>query len=497
MKNMKCLLPNMGRLSFCFIVLLAVSCEKDRSSDEQNENLQSVTFKVSGFSNAVSPLKTAAAKINAKASNNPSATQNYVEGNLYFWSFNESKLEPDIAYQTAEKPSITYLKGVNIDERIPNLVGSGYKYEDYAAGGAISCDGPSEILIKMPIQGTDQITQFGFDAGSSGTGPKDFELYYSIDEGKTYEVIQLENQFGDTKASTKNSYNYQLSDKNIVGSQLWFKFIPKEGTRGEGSTFNPTSGTFRFDNIRLVGLAQHSQAGSSINKLHYFLFHKDKPELIVTGAVGYEEASNFTLNLAKGRYSICFISNESTKDLLLPENPTLSSFYVGNTFANASASIFGYVGELEVTDGTAESQISLQRLFSQVKLEFTDAVDLSVISKIGISQQHDPFFYAPFNPQLANPILDQTDIDITANFNTNKQLVFNQFMGVKPTAVPVKYTVVVYSSTGVLRNFQLESILKNNMQLVFRGNLLDQSSSNGKFQVSKQMDWDGQKEGEF
>ncbi len=493
---MKCLLSKMSRLLFCFIVLLAVSCEKDRSSDEQNESLQSVTFKISGFSNAVIPFKTAS-KANAQASSNTSTTQKYVEGKLYFWSFNHETLEPDIAFQAMDKPSITYLKGTNTDERVPNLVGSGYKYEDYIAGGAISCDGPSEILIKIPIQGVDQVTQFGFDAGSSNTGPKDFELYYSINEGKTYEVLQLENQFGDTKASTKNSYNYLLSDKNITSSQLWFKFLPKEGIRGDGGAYNALSGAFRFDNIRLLGMGPSSQVGNPINKLHYFLFHKDKPELVVIGIVGYEEASNLTLSLAKGRYSICFIANESTKDLLVPEKPTLSSFYVGNTFANASASIFGYVGELEVIDGTGESQISLKRLFSQVKLEFTDAVDLSVISKIGISQQHDPFFYAPFNPQLANPILDQTDIDITTGFNTNKQLVFNQFMGIQPAEVPVKYTVVVYSSTGVLRTFQLESTLKNNMQLVFRGNLLDQSSSSGKFQISKQMDWDGQKEGEF
>ena len=494
---MNSLFSKKGRLSFYVIILLAIySCKKDGSVDEENESLQAVTFNISGFSNAATPFKTAS-KASSKASSNVSTAQNYVEGKLYFWSFNHGTLEPDIAFQAMEKPSITYFKGTNTDERIPNLVGSGYKYEDYIAGGAISCDGPSEILIKIPIEGADQVTQFGFDAGSSDTGPKDFELYYSIDEGKTYEILQLENQFGDTKANTKNSYSYLLSDKNITSTELWFKFLPKEGIRGEAKAYNPTAGTFRFDNIRLLGMAPSSQVGSPINKLHYFLFHKDKPELVVTGVVGYDEASSLTLSLAMGKYSICFVANESTKDLLIPEKPTLSSFYVGNTFANASASIFGYVGELEVIGGTTESQISLKRLFSQVKLEFTDAVDLSAISKIGISQQHDPFFYAPFNPQLANPILDQTDIDITADFNANKQLVFNQFMGVNPIEVPLKYTIVVYSSTRVLRTFQLESTLKNNMQLVFRGNLLDQSSSTGKFQISKQMDWGGQKEGEF
>lgn len=493
---MKCLFLKIGRLSFFFIILLAIySCKKDGSVDEQNENLHLVNFKVSGFSSAIKPFK-AASKANAQALSNTSATQNYVEGKLYFWSFNKETLEPDIAYQIGVKPSITYLKGTNIDERNPNIVGSGYKYEDYIAGGAISCDGPSEILIKIPIQGADQITQFGFDAGSSNTGPKDFELYYSIDEGKTYEVIQRENQFGDTKASTKNSYNYLLSDKNIISSQLWFKFLPKEGIRGDGGAYNSTSGTFRFDNIRLLGMAPSSQTGNSINKLHYFLFHKDKPETVVTGSVAYEEASSLSLNLVKGSYSIFFVSNESRKDLLFPESPTRSNFYIGNIFANSNAEVFGYVGNLEVT-GDIENEIRLQRLFSQVKFEFTDATDLSVIKRIGISQRHDPFFLAPFNSQLANPILDQSDVEIVADFNTNKQLIFNQFMGISSMSVPLKYEVVLYGDTGILRTFQVESTLKNNMQLVFRGDLLKQLNVGEKFQVFKHTDWGGEKEEGF
>ncbi|TDQ75188.1 hypothetical protein [Sphingobacterium yanglingense] len=496
---MNSLFSKKGRLSFYVIILLAIySCKKDGSVDEENESLQAVTFNISGFSNAATPFKTAS-KASSKASSNVSTAQNYVEGKLYFWSFNSKTLEPDIAYQVGVKPSISFTKGEMLNQVPNDFPNSTYAFEDYASGSAVSIVGAKEIFLKFHIDGVSQITQFGFDTGSSNTGPKDFELYYSLDEGVTYVELSKNNQFGANGGTNnpKNSYIYHLSDKNIRGVQLWFKLIPKAGTRAEESVFNPTSGAIRFDNIRLLGMAPSSQVGSPINKLHYFLFHKDKPELVVTGVVGYDEASSLTLSLAKGKYSICFVANESTKDLLIPEKPTLSSFYVGNTFANASASIFGYVGELEVIDGTTESQISLKRLFSQVKLEFTDAVDLSVISKIGISQQHDPFFYAPFNPQLANPILDQTDIDITADFNANKQLIFNQFMGVNPIDIPLKYTIVVYSSTGVLRTFQLESTLKNNMQLVFRGNLLDQSSSTGKFQISKQMDWGGQKEGEF
>ncbi|MBL1410603.1 hypothetical protein [Sphingobacterium faecale] len=491
---MSSLFVKKDRLSFYFIILLAVAaCKKEGSVDDQNENLQAVQFKISGFTSESIVLKSSSPPIGTQSAN---PVSNYVEGYLYFWSFNDSSLVPDIAYQDENVPSITYLKGTGTDEKTPNSVGSGAKYLDYAAGRAISCDGPSEILVKIPIQGADQITEFGFHAGSSTTGPKDFELYYSVDEGETYEILQVENQFGETKSTAWNDYNYQLSDKNITGSYLWFKFLPKEGIRGEGSAYNSTSGTLRFDNIRLVGMSSSSGGGGAINKLHYYLFHKTKPEVVVTGTIDYEEASSLKLNVPEGKYSICFVSNTSNRDLILPSNPTLSNFYVGNYFSNANADIFGYYGELEV-NGETDHEVKLRRLFSQIKLEFTDASDLSVISKIRISQQHESFFFAPFLSNMTNPILDQSDVEVVGDFQQNKQLVFNQFMGEQTLAVPIKYSISLLGTNGVLRTFQLQSTLKQNMQLVFRGNLLVDVDPIGTFQIRRDMDWDGDQEATF
>lgn len=488
---MKCLFSKIGRLSFYVIILLAIySCKKDGSVDEQNENLHLVNFKVSGFNSSKASFKASGVKNQTQSSTKPSSTGNYVEGYLYFWSFNAENLEPDIAYQKEAKPSI-------ISNGSSSYV-AGYSFEEYEAGKSLSVRGANEVLMKLPIGNVELMTQFGFDMGSSDTGPKDFELYYSLDEGNTYTPLAMNNQFGKTgDAAPKNTYVYQLSDKNITGSNLWFKFIPRAGIRREGGAdYKESTATWRFDNIRLLGMAPSSQTGNSINKLHYFLFHKDKPETVVTGSVAYEEVSSLSLNLVKGSYSIFFVSNESRKDLLFPESPTRSNFYIGNIFANSNAEVFGYVGNLEVT-GDIENEIRLQRLFSQVKFEFTDATDLSVIKRIGISQRHDPFFFAPFNSQLANPILDQSDVEIVADFYTNKQLIFNQFMGISSMSVPLKYEVVLYGATGILRTFQVESTLKNNMQLVFRGDLLKQLNVGGKFQVFKHTDWGGEKEEGF
>lgn len=491
---MNSLFLRMGRLSFYFIVLLAAaSCKKDGSVDEQNENLQPVNFKISGFS-----TQSATFRSNARAGTK--ASTDYVEGYLYFWSFNGKTLEPDIAFQKYIAPSIHYTKAKDgMTDQIPNeFPSSKYAYDGYAEGNAVSIAGASEVVIKLPIAGVQKITQFGFDTGSSDTGPKDFELYYSVDEGSHYEPLALLNQFAQTGTNTpKNTYVYTLADKNITGTSLWFKFIPKAGTRAEGSDFNPNTGAWRFDNIRLVGMATSSGTGMHpVNKLHYFLFHQDKSEVVVTGSIDYEEASNLTLSLPLGKYSVCFISNSSARDLMLPDNPTLSTFYVGNTFSNATAEIFGYVGEIMVSGGM-ESQIELQRLFSQVKLEFTDVVDLSVITRIAVSQAHEPLYFAPFNTAMTNPVLDQSEVEVEADFNANRQLVFNQFMGIHAGDALLKYQVTLYGVQGVLRTFALESTLQQNMQLLFRGNLLEQSDPSAKFQILKNLDWNGQKEKEF
>lgn len=485
---MRSLFVKKDRLSFYFIILLAVAaCKKEGSVDDQNENLHAVQFKISGFTSESIVLKSSSPPIGTQSAN---PVSNYVEGYLYFWSFNNESLAPDIAYQTVKAPEI-------VSHGTSSYI-TGYKFEEYPPGKSLSIKAANEVLIKMSIQGAEQITQFAFDTGSSDTGPKDFEIYYSINEGETYEVLQIENQFGNTKTSgAKQSYVYELSSKNIAATNLWFKIIPKAGDRGEeGSAYSESTGTWRFDNIRLVGMASSSGGGGTIDKLHYYLFHKTKPEVVVTGTIKYEEVSGLKLNLPEGKYSICFVSNTSNRDLILTSNPTLSNFYVGNHFSNSNADIFGYYGELEV-DGETDHEVKLRRLFSQIKLEFTDASDLSVISKIRISQQHEPFFFAPFNSNMTNPILDQSDVEIIGDFQQNKYLVFNQFMGEQTLAVPIKYSISLLGTNGVLRTFQLQSTLTQNMQLVFRGNLLVDVDPIGTFQIQRDMDWSGQQEETF
>ena len=49
----------------------------------------------------------------------------------------------------------------------------------------------------------------------------------------------------------------------------------------------------------------------------------------------------------------------------------------------------------------------------------------------------------------------------------------------------------------MLRTFQINSAMKNNIQLVFRGELLEDASKNVAFQITKNENWDGENEVSF
>jgi hypothetical protein len=326
----------------------------------------------------------------------------------------------------------------------------------------------------------------------SAMGPKDFELYYSFDEGDTYHELALDNQFGNIAANAKNSFTYNLEELQLAGDEIWFRIDLKEGDRTGGGTYNESTGTLRIDNLHLVGISPTSTEVFSVNKLQYFVFHKDKQGLMFVGT--NDDISNLSLqlNLPVGDYEALFILNSSDQELLLPSTITKASdLYTSNVFSNKNAEIFGFSGSITVS-GNMTSNIILHRLYSQIKVEFTDNIDLSHVSKIVIKQEHEPYFYSPFIADLTNPILDQSSIEIIDVFQINKQIIFNQFMGLLAESKPVHYIVEVHSENVILRTFHLESILKNNIQLVFHGELLQDPLHEVGFQITKNENWDGE-----
>ncbi|WP_140937795.1 hypothetical protein [Sphingobacterium lumbrici] len=489
---MKSRLPMLYRLSFIFIAFLAVSCNDEAPIDELTEDLYTVNFTIDGFAPTRTLMKSGIGQNKKLASNRLSGTSTDTEGYLYFWSFNSENLNPDIRIAGGASPSITYNSG-----SIPNNFGnSGYDYREFVAGKSLSVTGAKEILVKMSIKSATSVTGLGLDMASSNTGPKDFELLYSLDKGDSFEVLEDNNQFKSFVANTKTSFFYDLKDLQLDSEEVWFKFILKAGERGTAGAFNENAGVLRLDNMYLSGTAE-SISGHTLKKLHYNIFHQDKNEIVYSGEVDYEDNTDIQVQLPLGKYYVCFVSNASKQDLLLPTDPLWKSFYISNRFSNYEAEIFGYSTELDVSEDV-QLNVELLRWYSQIKFEFSDPVGLSKVKRIRVSQEHEPFFCSPFVADLSNPVLDQTDIDLSIDdLSANKQIVFHQFLGSSNDLKAISYKLEVFDENKLLRTFIVNSTLKNNMQLVFRGELLKDVPQSLGFTVAKNENWGDNKEESF
>ena len=473
-------------LSFLIIVLLAASCKKSIFLDDGNEKIP-VIINLSGFTSTQSDLPGVSYQPSKFAATQLQGSQAYQEGNLYYWSFNEDKLDPDVKYQNKEAPTISYNAN-----RIPtSFVNSTYSYEGYAAGRALTITGAGEVQIQLPIKEVRSLKNFGFDIGSSNTGPKTFSIAYSLDKGQTFETLIANNQFASFTANAKQTFVYNLTDIPLeAATEIQFKLIFAAGDRGTSSDYNATSGSIRLDNIYLSGSAPVQDAYHAVNKLHYYFFNRSSNKL-TSGEIEFVKQGTLSLELEYGQYDFFLVSNNSAEELIIPAEFTKNTFYLSNYFRNAKAEIFGYVGQLTV-EKPLTTNIELGRLFSQIKIEFTDPGSLSHIERLVIRQSHQPFQYTPFIMSNASNIQDQSSISFEEDLDVNKQVIYNQFMGKLADAKALSYTVEVYSAAGLIRTFDLGSTLKNNMQLVFRGNLLENTLANGQFEIIRNETWGGQ-----
>lgn len=305
---MKSLFHLRYRLSFFIIFILAISCKKDSYVDEENELVFPVNFTFTNFKSSSSYLKSASSKQNLYASSQIPA--NYSEGYIYFWSFNNETLTPDIKYSKSANPSITYNDGKSI------TWGAGIAFENYPAGRASNFAGPKQILIKLSIKDVLSISRLGFDMTGSAMGPKDFEMYYSFDEGDTYHELSMVNQFGNLAANGKNSFTYNLEELQLSGEELWIRINPKAGDRTGGSAYNESTGTLRIDNLHLVGIAPTSNEGFAVNQFYYYLFHKTNG-MSFKGYTDDISNLNVQLQLPMGEYDIFFVLNSFDEELIL------------------------------------------------------------------------------------------------------------------------------------------------------------------------------------
>ncbi|SEN05728.1 hypothetical protein SAMN05216436_11125 [bacterium A37T11] len=496
-----------NKLLVCLAALLLMlsNCKKEKPQMKPDPGeAQTVSFHLSGFKTEINPLSSAKATLRPlklKSATNgqhlnisPGSDPQFV----YFWSFNQSNLLPDIAADDGAE--ITFVAKEGSSASFP----AGYKYEDddilYEAGQSFSTIAPTSIKITIPAAKISNLSNLSFSTGGSGTGPKDFSISYSSDGGESYAVISATNPFTNFSSSGWNHYSFDLSSfSNLLASNsLILKIEPIPAN----TDYNPNSGTFRIDNIRLTGIytgtsgPDNPENPATVSNIHYYIFDSVADTLEASGTTAYDlddTQPSLAVQLSPGTYSAVFLSNVSDQELRLPTSlHAITDFYAGNYFDNDQAVIFGTkVDDIVVSDGPIEKEAALSRFYSNIAFHFTDATGLTSVKKIEVSRVHANFWYNPFS---AGSLPDDgiNKISFTDPFVSGVTLSFNEFLGTLTTAQPISYTINAYDAGDqLLRTFTVSSAIKNNVQVSFTGQLLTVNNGpNGDFGISFNTDWD-------
>lgn len=475
-------------LSISYILLFLNACEKKPNSLPDDNEVYTVAIKFQEFKSAIHPLEKWAGLPTASPTKlHAGFTGQQAASYLYYWSFNQHSQLPDIRANTGAV--ISYNDG----QQPSNYTAKGWASNGYPAGQAMSITGLESLLIVLPLNAVSALESFGFDIGSSATGPKDFSIWYGQD-GLTYQLLAEDNQFSNTGGSyPKNTFRYYLDALTLdMNAPLYIKLTPKAGLREEGSNYNPRQGVCRFDNIYLTGQVRSAYL-PSIRQFDYRIFEQETGGLVLSGSISLESAHmpKLDLELPKGQYKAVFVYNASDALLSMPYALHASDFYIANLFSNYQAQVFALQSDFDV-QGDMELDLLLGRLYSQVRFEFSDTHRLSSIARIELKPLHIPFIYAPFNGTVSNPVTDKSGIQFMNFQDAPNTLVFNQFMGILPSAKPVAYALEVFDQQGSLvRSFTVESLMRNNVQLVFRGALLAGEDVATNFSIRLNEAWDG------
>lgn len=494
---------------FLLIQILG-GCKKDYGlmpKIDEESSAKTVTFKIKPFATHVKPLS-------RWMSVQPLATSNErwtepLHGNvhpapyeqlLYFWSFNQESLVPDIGIDTVHS-------NVNLQSNgsgNPVTFSNGYPYPPLfeGTGKLLGARGAKDILFTIPIPFVEELGTFAFDASSSNTGPKSFNVSYAFGSDTSFHYL-AENEELDIVADKKTVYSYDLSFLNsssITSNYLHIKIELLPGTnRPDGSNFNASTGVFKIDNVNLSGvftgpITVPLNLGEA--KFHYHVFKSSDSTLVYEGekildsSLTYPEIS---LKLNEGDYFVSFIANFSNEPLLMPSNiEKAGDYYAYHRLISDPTIIYGSLFDKLSVSNDMSLEVEMERYYSLVTFEFTDTKDLEKVDRIELYNLARPIF-SPYSSSSSIdwPAPEEEKIILYPDFSTDHTIQFHQFLGKTVAPQSVKYKIIAYNENNdVLHTIEVSALITNNIQLTFIGKLLENYGNiNSGFEIKWKDDW--------
>ncbi|MEC3881102.1 hypothetical protein [Parapedobacter sp. 10938] len=463
------------------------------------DELRNVTFKLEGFTAETRPmdgsqgtarlaLGAAGKGLQALKNIEPRVEPQY----LYYWSFNNEDLVPDVAVD--EVGAVIAFEG-----KSSNFV-NGHALAPFEAGHALKITGASSLTISLPINAVENLAALAFDIKSSDTGPKDFSFLYSVDDGVTYKEWSASNQFEKTKSTQWNAYTFEIADfaEFTDVDMVLFKMVFLAGDRGEGKEYSESGGVVHLDNIRLSGVYNmETEAPTTPSTLHYYIFSSEDGSVVQQQQLPMDalgDGGTLDVNLADGNYDVLFVAYRSEKGVLLPENLThASEFYFGQHFDDYRAVSYAALLESVIVDeANVEETVTLNRCYSLVEFDFTDSeTNLQRVKKIEIVRLHDNFLYTPFGMPAAKEESEVERIQFSDFDFAEDHIALHQFFGLIDVGGSISYELIAYGEGDVILNtVTITEDLRNNQILRLTGNLLGDSGAINGFSVALDTEWE-------
>ena len=254
-----------------------------------------------------------------------------------------------------------------------------------------------------------------------------------------------------------------------------------------------------IDNIRVYG-KRKKPTNPNYKDLPYFIFKKKTGEVVQKGTFDLSvDNKELLLELPNGAYYNVILFHDSPKKLILPSDfKNKDQLYVSQFFDDKYGRSFAALDSFELKENV-EKKVTLKRLYSMVTLDFTDMQDLDNIKKVKVKPITAAYFWKPFNTMLETKLTENisSQLEFEQDFNVNKEISFNHFIGFTDVNLPVQYEIEVWDNKKVIRKLNLKSQIKNNVKLIFKGPLYPTGLSTGFFEIIIDESWGDQKVVEF
>lgn len=482
-------------LTLLFLLLLNISCrKKEHETLEPNHNLHQVSFNFSNFQSEIQPFNSNPL---TKSGSSESDENNHPERSelLAYINFNNKSFEPSYNYYGFFK-IIHLLSNKKALQFVTNPNNTANK-NNYA----FKADSLITLWFEFDQTKIHEIHRLEFDFLSMDEQQKSIYMAFLADRTEYRSLDTLMDLVsGSNPIRQLKTYSINFPKRlNQNKKQTSIALQMKHPDTKDNFVKNLEKWHHLIDNIRVYG-KRKKPSNPNYNDLPYYIFKKKTGELVKKGSFDLStDNKELLMELPNGNYYNVILLHDSPKKLILPSDiKNKDQFYVSQLVDDKYGRSFAALDSFELKENV-EKKVTLKRLYSMVTLDFTDMQDLDNIKKVKVKPITAAYFWKPFNTKLETMVPDNSpnQLEFEQDFNVNKEVSFNHFIGFTDVNLPVQYEIEVWDNKKVIRKLNLKSQIKNNVKLIFKGPLYPTGLSTGFFEIIIDESWGDQKVVEF